>query len=63
MWDKASVVVYQTSPLGVYYLSTAMATRVKTDADTDIPWTRLLMVHVIWPNGHPRKKDCITHKR
>lgn len=35
------------------YLSTAMATSVKTEAETDIPWIRLLIVQVNWLKGQP----------
>lgn len=35
------------------HLSTAMATRVNTDADTDIPWTIPLILHTALPNGQP----------
>lgn len=35
------------------HLSTAIATRVNTDADTDIPWTMPLILHTTLPNGQP----------
>lgn len=35
------------------YLSTAMATKVKTEAETDIPCTSPLILHMLLPNGHP----------
>lgn len=35
------------------HLSTAIATRVNTDADTDIPWTMPLILHTRLPNGQP----------
>lgn len=35
------------------YLSTAMATRVKTDADTEIPWTMPLILQTMLPKGQP----------
>jgi len=34
-----------------------MATKVKTEADTDMPWTRLLTVQVTWPKGQPVEKS------
>lgn len=30
-----------------------MATRVKTDADTEMPWTMPLILQTKLPNGHP----------
>lgn len=40
--------------LELTYLSTAMATKVKTEAATDIPCTSPLILHMLLPNGHPR---------
>ena len=40
------------------YLSTAIATKVKTEAATEIPWTKPLILHIAFPKGHPeREKD------
>lgn len=36
-------------------LSTAMATRVKTDADTDTPCTKPLILHTVLEKGQPVK--------
>ena len=48
--------------------STAMATRVKTEAETEIPWTIPLSLHTTLPNGQPaRHKEstestlCLIH--
>lgn len=41
------------------YLSTAIATRVKTEAETDIPWTIPLILHTRLPNGHPGRKQAV----
>lgn len=38
------------------YLSTAIATRVKTDADTDTPCTKPLILHTVLEKGQPVKK-------
>lgn len=35
------------------YLSTAMATSVKTEAETDMPCTRPLILHMALSKGHP----------
>lgn len=43
------------------YLSTAIATRVKTDADTEIPWTMPLILQTRLPKGHPvDRKDIVS---
>lgn len=41
------------------YLSTAMATRVKTEAETEIPWTIPLILHTRLPKGHPERKQAV----
>ena len=38
------------------YLSTAIATKVKTEAATDIPWTKPLILHIVLPKGHPERE-------
>ena len=38
------------------YLSTAMATKVKTEAETDIPCTSPLILHMLLPNGQPGRE-------
>lgn len=35
------------------YLSTAMATSVKTEAETDMPCTRPLILHMVLSKGQP----------
>lgn len=49
----------------VAYLSTAMATRVKTDADTEMPCTVPLSLHTRLPKGHPahRKRQTAVSTR
>lgn len=43
------------------YLSTAMATRVKTDADTEIPCTMPLILQTRLPKGHPDdRRDAVS---
>lgn len=37
-------------------LSTAMATRVKTEAATDIPCTKPLILHTMFEKGQPEEK-------
>lgn len=44
----------------VAYLSTAMATRVKTDADTEMPCTVPLSLHTRLPKGHPAHRKRQT---
>lgn len=41
------------------YLSTAIATRVKTEAETEIPWTIPLILHTRLPKGHPGRKQAV----
>lgn len=41
------------------YLSTAMATRVKTEAETEIPWTIPLILHTRLPKGHPGRTQAV----
>lgn len=38
------------------YLSTAIATKVKTDAATDTPWMNPLILHIVLPKGHPERE-------
>lgn len=57
------------------YLSTAIATKVKMEAETETPWTIPLILQTMLPNGHPGRKWVIeiftislhhcghTHKR
>lgn len=53
-----AAVLVQIPPL---YLSTAIATRVKTDADTEIPCTMPLILQTRLPNGHPNdRKDAVS---
>lgn len=42
-----------------HYLSTAIATRVKTEAETEIPWTIPLILHTRLPKGHPERKQAV----
>lgn len=44
-----------------HYLSTAMATKVKTEAETDMPWTIPLILQTMLPNGQPGEKIEITY--
>lgn len=48
--------IFLDSDFVLTYLSTAIATKVKTEAATDIPWTNPLILHIVLPNGHPEKK-------
>lgn len=45
-----------TQDVELTYLSTAMATKVKTEAETDIPCTSPLILHMLLPNGHPGRE-------
>lgn len=38
------------------HLSTAIATRVKTEAETEVPWIRPLILHTTLVNGQPVNK-------
>lgn len=38
-----------------------MATKVKTDAETDMPWTIPLILQTMLPNGQPVEKSEITY--
>jgi hypothetical protein len=42
------------------HLSTAMATSVKTDADTDMPCTKPLILHVALSKGQPVTTEAPT---
>lgn len=44
----------------VSHLSTAMATSVKTDADTDMPCTKPLILHVALSKGQPVMTEVPT---
>lgn len=57
LYVAAAVVV----KLQQLYLSTAIATRVKTDADTEMPWTIPLILQTRLPKGHPvERKDAFS---
>lgn len=45
-----------TKSFATTYRSTAMATRVNTEAETDTPCTKPLILHTILEKGQPGKK-------
>jgi hypothetical protein len=55
--------IYLDSELLLTYLSTAIATKVKTEAATDIPWTNPLILHIMLPNGQPEREMKQSLKR
>ena len=48
--------IFWIQSLVLTYLSTAIATKVKTEDATDIPWTKALILHIVLPKGHSERE-------
>lgn len=62
--DAATFIFFKSSlkdKIHLRYLSTAIATSVKTEADTEMPWTMPLILQTKLPKGHPvDKRDALS---